>query len=245
MNKKDWITTCQRWKTQWPQLGLEDHQDDSFGIDLYKFMDILNKNLKKDSIVASDAGSAFYVSSQSLEIERERRFILDASQAGMGAALPMGIGISLSNNNREVIVLTGDGSFQTNIQELATIRYHNLPIKIFVWNNSGYLSIRNTQDAFYEGRRFGTDAQNGLFFPNLKQIAESYNFEYYRYSKNNDLSLGMKTIFSSNNPSIIEIECKINQKILPNLMMKNGKSCPLDDMAPFLSDEELSKERIN
>ena len=97
-------------------------------------------------MVVSDAGSAYYVTSQSLRISNEQRYVTSGAQADMGFTLPACIGVANASASKiDVVGITGDGSFQTNIQELQTIKHHNYPIKIFVLNNEGYLSIRTTQ----------------------------------------------------------------------------------------------------
>lgn len=244
MNKQEWLNKCNHWKNKWPQLGLLEFEDDSRGINLYKFIEVLNKNLEEDSVIVGDAGSSIYVNSQSLQLKGLQRFILDSSQSGMGASIPMSIGVCLARNKKDTIVITGDGSFNTNIQELAVIKYHNLPIKIFVWNNLGYLSIRNTQDAFYGGRRFGTDSKTGLYFPDLCKIAAAYEIGYLKINYNTSLDFVIKQSMKLNEPCIIEVKCDPEQKIQPSLAFKDGKSCPLQQMSPFLSDEEIELEMI-
>jgi acetolactate synthase-1/2/3 large subunit len=166
----------------------------------------------------------------------------------MGFALPASIGVSLANPKLNVCVITGDGSFNTNIQELATIRYLNLPIKLFILNNGGYLSIKNTQTKFYEGRVYGTDTKHGLWFPDFKKIAETYELSFFKYDKNDDLKNNIKMLLELDKPTIIEIVCSPDQEIVPTLMLKKDKitgkniQCGLDDMYPFLSDTEHDEE---
>lgn len=248
MNKQQWLDKVSHWKEKWP-VFLPEYNNDDNGINLYAFLEVLNKNLKDDSCIVSDAGSAIYAPSTNLKLKEGQKFILDGSQAGMGAAIPMSIGVCLARNKQETICITGDGSFNTNIQELAVIKYHQLPIKIFVWNNLGYLSIKNSQLAFYGGRIFGTDSNNGLYFPEISKIAKAYGIQYSKISKidtnyGDSLIVGIPYVFSRNEPFICEISCDPDQKIQPSLAYKNGKSCPLNDMSPFLSDEEMNEEMI-
>lgn len=244
MDKIDWLNKCLYWKNKWPQITSE-FDCDKNGINLYKFMSILNQNLEEDSTIVSDAGSALYVPSQSLELKQNQRYILDSAQGGMGSALPMGIGVSLARNNRKTIVITGDGSICTNIQELAVVKYHKLNIIIFIWTNGGYLSIKNTQEAFFNKRYFGTDSKTGLYFPSFQKVADSYEIKYLKVHKVMNLDNIIKQALNLNEPCMIEVICNSNQKIQPSLVLKNGKSCPLSDMSPFLSEEEYNKEMIN
>jgi acetolactate synthase-1/2/3 large subunit len=247
MLNESWIEKTNRWKNKWPQSS-KNHKDDSQGIDLYTFIDIFNTYMNSKVTVVCDAGSALYVPSQSLMIKENQKFVTSGAQADMGFALPASIGVSLADPELNVCVVTGDGSFNTNIQELATIKCLQLPIKLFVLNNSGYLSIKNTQTKFYEGRVYGTDTEHGLWFPDFKKIAETYELGYLYFDKNQDLINNMNMIFQINKPTIIEIKCPSNQEIVPTLMLKKDKitgtniQCGLDDMYPFLSDSEHDEE---
>lgn len=250
MNKTDWVKKCKFWKNKWPLFN-NSFIDDKNGINLYYFIEVLNKYMSSVHTIVCDAGSAIYVPCQNLKIKHGQKFILSGAQADMGFALPASIGVSLSNKKNIILVITGDGSFNTNIQEMATIINLNLPIIVFVWNNGGYLSIRNTQKKFYEGRIYGTDEQTGLWFPKLKKVAKTYNFKYVKIKNNKDLNKKISQILKTRKPLLCEIICKKDQEIIPNLMLKQdsktGKyiQCSLDDMYPFLSQEEHNNEMIN
>jgi acetolactate synthase-1/2/3 large subunit len=247
MLNENWIDKTLRWKQKWSNSN-NDYKSDSNGIDLYTFIDIFNNNMDSKVTVVSDAGSAYYSISQGLRIIKNQKFVLSGAQADMGFALPASIGVSLANPKLNVCVITGDGSFNTNIQELATIRYLNLPIKLFILNNGGYLSIKNTQTKFYEGRVYGTDTKHGLWFPDFKKIAETYELSFFKYDKNDDLKNNIKMLLELDKPTIIEIVCSPDQEIVPTLMLKKDKitgkniQCGLDDMYPFLSDTEHDEE---
>ena len=142
----DWQHKCIHWKNKWPvyQKGY-----DESSVNMYEFVKALSELANEDSIVVSDAGSSYYVTSQSFTLKSiNQRYITSGAQADMGFSLPAAIGACISAN-KPVIGITGDGSFQLNIQELQTIKHYDLPVKIFVWNNNGYLSIRATQDKFF------------------------------------------------------------------------------------------------
>ena len=244
------LNATSRWKNTW-KLYLDEYKDDSDGLNLYSFIEIMNENMTEDETVISDAGSAIYVPSQNLKMKENQRFVLSGAQADMGFALPASIGVYLADPSKNVLVFTGDGSFNSNIQEMATIRQLNLPVKIFVWNNNGYLSIRNTQKKFYQGRVYGTDTDCGLWFPDLEKIAHTYEFDFFKIEKNEDLASQAKTIIHNTKPTLIEVKCKTDQEIVPTLMLKKDKKtgnniqCGLHDMYPFLDDEVLEREMIN
>lgn len=243
INKQEWLAKVKGWKNKWTQFPSE-IEDNSNGISLYKIAQVLNQNLENDSVIVAEAGSCGYVLSQGLELKENQRYILDSGQMALGA-WPMAIGVCLARDKKTTILCVGDGSFQTNNSALGTIKYHKLPIVILVWNNSGYLSIRNTAKSFYENRLIGTDSEHGLFFPDLDKIADCYDFRYLFCDKAKYLDETIKFALKYNEPCIVEIKCDPNQKIIPTLAMKDGKSCPLHDLYPFLSEEEMKKEMIN
>jgi acetolactate synthase-1/2/3 large subunit len=136
-----------------------------------------------------------------------------------------------------------------NIQELQTIVNFNLPIKTFVLNNGGYLSIRNTMDKFFESRYYGTDPNSGLTFPEVQKIAIAYGMPYYRLQDNHDLDKKLKEILDLEGYALVEVMCQHKQEIIPSSSAKQNEegkivSQPLENMYPFLSNEEFKKEMI-
>lgn len=245
MSKQNWINKCLHWKKKWP-VYLEQFNDDKDGINLYYVIESLNYVSKDDDIFVTDAGTAYYVASQNLNLIKGQKLIFPGAQADMGFSLPGSIGVGLAAKDRNVIVITGDGSFNTNIQELATIKANNVKSKFIILNNDGYLSIRNTQAKFYNGHIYGESTSTGLWFPSLRDIANTYHLEYYKADNNAELKEVFKNIHNDE-CAIYDIKCKYLQEVIPTLSLKqseNGKmiQCGLNDMYPFLSDEELKNE---
>jgi acetolactate synthase-1/2/3 large subunit len=167
----------------------------------------------------------------------------------MGYTIPACIGISIARHKGEVIGVTGDGSFQLNIQELQTIVHYDLPIKIFVWNNDGYLSIRATQTKFFEGRLIGTDKTSGVSFPSLRKIASAYGIKYYKAAHSNKLADVIDKVMSYPKAVICEVMCLRDQEIMPTVSAytRNDGSLvskPIEDMYPFLDREEFRKQML-
>ena len=161
----------------------------------------------------------------------------------MGWALPAAIGVAMCSN-QPVIAAMGDGSFMLNLQELATVKKHNLNIKYVIMNNRGYLSIRNTQNKYFDGRVYGTSSETGLWFPDFANIAAAFEIGYAKVSTKQDLD-NMKSLLSTVGPVIIDCNCLFEQEIMPGQALKNGHQAALHDMYPFLSDEEMQEEIIN
>ena len=245
-NVPEWQKQCIKWRDEWPIIPAK--KSDDSGIDLYDFTGKLNKYKPDSSVVISDAGSAYYVCSQATGIKGNNRYITSSAQAEMGFTVPACIGAAFAGSPC-VIGVTGDGSVQMNIQELQTIRHHNLPVKLFVWNNSGYLSIRTTQKKFFEGREIGTDEDSGVSFPSLAKIAHAYDIDYVKISDYDSLTPALATIFGDNDPMIIEVMCQKWQEVIPTLQGRKNpdgtiSAPPLEDMYPFLSREEFHDNMI-
>lgn len=254
MNRSDrlptlnWVERCQEWKTKYP-VCLPEYARENEGINLYYFMDQLSKNLKTDSVVVGDAGSAVYVPPQAIQLREGQRYITSGGQAEMGYTIPACIGISVARNQGEVIGITGDGSFQLNLQELQTIVHYELPVKLFVWNNAGYLSIRATQSKFFAGRLMGADRTSGVSFPDLRKIAHAYGIKYFKVFDSRKLGSIIKKVLAYPQAAICEVMCLRNQEIIPTVSSRvkpDGTmvSAPLEDMYPFLDREEFIKEML-
>jgi len=234
-----WNETCLRWRSKWPICPEKNATEK---IDLYYFMHCLNKLKRYDDVVISDAGSAYYVCSQATGIKASQRYITSSAQAEMGFTIPACIGVAFAKGY-DVIGVTGDGSFMMNLQELQTIAHYNLPVKLFVWNNDGYLSIRTTQKKFFEGREIGTDAESGVSIPNIRKVVESFGIEY-AYADAEGLEEAIKYTLNYDGPVVCEVICEKWQEVIPTLMGKKNDdgtitAKPLEDMYPFLSREEF------
>jgi len=242
--KTPWNKLCQSWREKWPICP---DKNPSEKVDLYYFMKCLNELKRHDDVVISDAGSAFYVCSQATEIQSKQRYITSSSQAEMGFTIPACIGAAFAKEG-DVIGVTGDGSFMMNLQELQTIVHYNLPVKLFVWNNNGYLSIRTTQKKFFEGREIGTDETSGVSIPSIFKIAQGFNLHYIHADTDN-LETAIKQTLDFDGPVICEVICEKWQEVVPTLMGKKNEdgtitAKPLEDMYPFLSRKEFHDNMI-
>jgi acetolactate synthase-1/2/3 large subunit len=242
MNRREWVYKCNHWKNAWPTIK-ETHFNDEDGLNLYAVLHCVNSSSSFEDIIVGDAGSISYAGPVALKAKENQRFVFSPAQADMGWAVPASIGVSMASK-MQVICITGDGSFMSNVQELAVIRKHNLNVKIIVLNNNGYLSIKNTQTKFFDGRVYGTSSDTGLWFPEFDKIAECFDLDFKRFDKFEDLNSSLPGILTQKGPMLIECVCVENQEIHPAQALKNGKQAPLHDMIPFLSEAELKSEMI-
>lgn len=243
----EWVAKCKHWRNIWPVYQSEYATEEN--INMYEFIHGLESSMKEDSTVVSDAGSAYYVTSQALKIAKQQRYITSGAQADMGYTIPAAIGTCIAKNKQEVLGITGDGSFQMNIQELQTIVHNNLPIKLFVWNNDGYLSIKTTQSKFFERRFAGTGPESGVSCPSFEKIANAYGIHYVKAETPAELSQALNETHAIDGPVICEIICPETQEVVPavsSLKREDGSmvSKPIEDMYPFLDRETFYQEML-
>ena len=244
---KAWTGRCLNWKRKYP-VCLPQYKKPNGQINLYYLVEALNKKIKTEIPVISDAGSVFYAVSQGININPGQRYITSGALATMGFSLPAAIGVCIANKQKNVVAITGDGSFQLNIQELQTIVHYKLPVKLFVINNNGYLSIRQTQARFFNSHFVGEGVYSGVSFPDLRKIALAYGIKYVKLTCAN-LSKGLDQVLKNNGPVICEVKSPENQQIIPtNTAETNSNgvmtSKPLEDMYPFLDRNIFLSEMI-
>ncbi len=244
----EWVSTCQKWKNDYPVVQKK-HFDDADNTNVYAFIKTLSAALDTDAVTVVGNGSACVVGSQAYEIKQNSRFIINSAIASMGYDLPAAIGAARATNG-EVICISGDGSIQMNLQELQTIKTNNLPIKIFVINNGGYHSIRQTQNNLFGGKLVGIGSDSGdLGFPPMNKLADAYGFDYIKCESNDELDSFVSSALSHEGGIIAEVFVGTKQNFEPKSSAKklpDGTlvSPPLEDMAPFLPDGEMDRIMI-
>ncbi|MAW09527.1 MAG: hypothetical protein CMC23_05355 [Flavobacteriaceae bacterium] len=222
---------------------------DTQKINPYKFIISLFANLKNNEIVVTSDGTACIATFQVANIKKGQRLFSNSGSASMGYGLPASIGASCATN-KQIICIEGDGSIQMNLQDLASASKSNKNLKIFVINNGGYLSIKQTQENYFPDNISGTGPKNGLNFPNFEKISAAYNLKYKKLVSKNTIDRDIKSILRIKGPMLCEIMVSDKQGFQPkpsSRILENGKmvSNQLFDMFPFLSDEELEAINLN
>ena len=243
-----WLKTCISWRNEYP-VCLPEYEALKGRINIYYFIDKLSQKLNTRDAVVTDAGSSFYAGSQSVKIKQGMRYITSGGLATMGYSLPASIGVSVALSNRRVMCITGDGSFQQNIQELQSVIHYKLPLKIFILNNEGYLSIRFTQKRYFNKRLLGESCISGVSFPDSKKIARAYGIKFVRVGDNRKLDKVLDEVLNYDGPVICEVMTPMDQLIIPTVASKKREdgtmvSKPLEDMYPFLDRDEFKKNMI-
>ena len=240
-----WQQTCRDWKKNYPVV-LPKHYAWEGLTNPYAFVKKLSDRLPEGYTTVVGNGTACVVGSHAYTIKKDQRFIINSAVASMGYDLPAAVGVCAALDKQEIVCLTGDGSIQMNLQELQTILTNKLPIKIFVINNDGYHSIRQTQtNIFGEHTKVGIGPESGdLSFPSLEKLAWAYGYPYASCRTNSEIDSALDAAFGTEGAFICEVfvdpaqffEPKSATKRLPDGTLV---SPPLEDLAPFLDREEL------
>lgn len=246
-----WVKRCKLWMKRYPIVSKQQRAQKGL-VNAYAAVDYLSSHVAEDTLVVSGNGTACVVGGQVFKTKKGTRFIENSGMASMGYDLPAAIGACLAAARRPVLLLTGEGSIQMNLQELQTIVGQNLPIKTVVFNNGGYHSIRQSQSNFFAGRKLcgiGPESLD-LTFPDLGKLAKAYGIPYYRIKDNAALRHFLKTKYDAiEGYALIELFCDTKQFFEPkagSFKRPDGsmESAPLEDLKPFLDREQLAKDMI-
>lgn len=241
----DWIGYCNELKKRFPIIEIPKDLDLDGPIRQNYFWDIFEKIQPRDGVVAfgNSMGVAGVV--QKGILHPEQRLIANFWVGTMGNDLPEAFGAAIALK-KEVICCTGDGSIMMNLQELQTIRHYDVPVKIILFSNKGYGTIRNTCKHFFDGTKVGCDPESGVGMPDFEKVANAFGYNYRRCEKNRDVRDCVEWLFEADRHAFLEViqdfddiyEPKLESRLLPD----NSFATPaLHDMAPFISEEELNK----
>ncbi|HEY3328877.1 MAG TPA: thiamine pyrophosphate-binding protein [Capsulimonadaceae bacterium] len=246
--KPEWIATCDAYREKYPWIGPE-HDDANGYINSYRFLDKYIAHFKPDQIVVTDMGTALLSGHQVLRIADGQRLMTSTGLGEMGFGLPAAMGASFARNKGEVLCLNCDGGMMMNLQELQTIVHHELPIKIIVFNNDGYLMIKHTQKALFKGHYSGSDQKSGVSCPNFSAVGAAFNIPTFQIRTWDDFETVIPHVQAHSGTVICEVFTDPEQPFVPKLSLaikKDGTlvSPPLEDLSPFLPREELEGAMI-
>jgi len=230
---------------------LPEYSKKSEPVNPYIFIQELFAKLNGDDIVVAGNGSACVIGFQAADLKKGQRLYTNSGNASMGYDLPAAIGAAVANNKKRVVCLAGDGSLMMNLQELQTVVGYKLPIKIVILNNEGYHSIRQTQEAYFSDSLIGIGPETGVSLPNFIELGKAFQIPSKRVSSSQDLSSVLDWFLGEEKgAAILEVMLDIHQTFSPKLASRklpDGTmvSPSLEDMAPFLSREELNENIIN
>lgn len=242
-----WVSLCTRWKRDYPVV-LPEYKDEK-PVNSYYFTEQLCQKTERDDVILVDTGSCFHVACQAWKVKEGQRFITTGGLSSMGYWVA-GMGACAANHYRRTIVITGDGSLQMNLQEFATIKHYNLPIKVIIFNNNGYLLIRQTQRNFMEGRLFGEGPQSGVWCPDSLRIADAYGIKGVRIDSIENLDAKIDEVLNHEGPVICDVMTPEWQLLIPRVSsekLPDGRlvSRKYEDMFPYLAKEELRHNMVS
>ncbi len=241
-----WVKWCRDLLFRFPTV--KDEYRAGRPINPYVFIDELFACLGKDDRIITGNGAACVITFQAAKVKQGQRMFTNSGCAAMGYGLPAALGVAVSDNSRRTVCIDGDGSVMMNIQELATVAYNRLNLKLLILNNNGYLSIRQTQRNLFKPPFIGIDSESGVGFPDFEKVSEAFGLPYFRLDCVDNAGDVIKEALDFDGPCIIEafvdpdqnFEPKSSSKVLPDGQIVSPS---LDDMAPFLEREEYESIR--
>lgn len=242
----EWNAWCQERVKKYPVV--QQRQRDGEMLNPYHFTEILFDVLEENDVIACGDGMASVVPFQAARVKEGQRLFTNAGSASMGYDVPAGVGAAVAtarmDGGRRVICIAGDGSLQMNIQEFQTIVHNQLPVKVVIYNNGGYLSIRTTQNNFFGGNLVGEGPTSGVSFPDPVKVAEAYGIPAIRI-ENKDCAETLREFLSRPGPGLVEAILDPAQGVEPRLtsrVLADGSmvTAAFEDMFPFMDRDELA-----
>jgi acetolactate synthase-1/2/3 large subunit len=249
-NISAWVDTCNNWKKNYPFVepdGLHKEMDGM--LNSYSFVKELNKHFAPNEIIVTDMGTALTCTHQAIEVTDQQRVVTSTGLGEMGFGLPGAIGASLAADGQRVILINGDGSMMMNLQEMQTIVHLNLPIKLFVYINDGYLTIKHTQNNLFGSKFAGSGAKSGVTCPDYSKIGEAFGFKTFKIRTLQEAETLLPSVLAEDGPVLCEVFIHSMQLLAPKTSFNINPdgtlvSPPLEDLYPFLTREVLQQEMV-
>lgn len=247
LDHQNWLEWCRTRHARYPVV--ESFYHNAREVNPYVFLQELSEHLSEDQVTVAANGSACVIGFQTAKIRKGQRLWTNSGCASMGYDLPAAIGACMAADRRSVVCLAGDGSIMMNLQELQTIAGMDLPIKIFILNNSGYVSIFQTHRNFFNGREIGAGPTSGVSFPNFKRLMAGFGLPYVKIDSHAGMTTGILQVMTTKGPCVCEVMLDPDQIFAPKLasrQLPDGRmeSPSLEDMAPFLPRDEFAQNVI-
>jgi len=244
---RSYLAWCRERREAYPVV-LREYWEKVSPVNPYCFMDMLFNALEENEIIVCANATACIVPFQAGAIKDGQRMFSNSGSAPMGFDLPGSIGAAVAAKASRIICLAGDGSIMMNLQELQTIAHQRHPVKIFLLNNAGYHSIRQTQNNYFPGPKVGIGPESGVGFPDFRYIAQAHGLGYQRIESHHEMAAGIAECLGTQGASICEVILDPEQPFAPRVAsrrLEDGRmvSASLDDMAPFLPADELERNR--
>jgi acetolactate synthase-1/2/3 large subunit len=248
-DRSPWRARCNDWKTRYPVV-LQEHRQSEGPVSIYYLAEIISQEAgTEDQIVSGSSGTAVEIFLFAYPSKEGQRVIHTAGLGAMGFGLPASIGACLASGRRRTVCVDGDGGFQLNIQELATVAHLQLPIKFFILNNDGYAAIRGSQKSFFGEANIGCDRETGLTLPDVCKLAQAYGLATAAITDQADLRGQVRKVLDASGPVVCDVKVRIDEPRAPrvsSVQRPDGSfvSKPLEDLWPLLDREEFLANMI-
>lgn len=235
----EWLNKTKGWKNKYPVV-LEEWRREKNYVNPYFFMEVLSKYLKSDAIVITDCGGNLTWTIQAFHVKKGQRLFSAMGNSPMAYSFPASIGASFALGKKEIICIIGDGGFQMNIQELQTLKYYNLPIKIFVLNSRSYAIIKQFQEENFNGNFIATQPETGYSVPDFVKVVNSYGIKASQIKTHGQLQSKIRSVLNFKGPIVCDVWVPSNAKLIPKVSFGN----PIEDLSPLLPREEFYQNMI-
>lgn len=246
IDKPQWLTFCRDLKERYSFGNTKEYSQTGDKINVYYFVRRLTELMSENDVCVTANGTAIIASVQTAMVKNNQRIFSNSGDASMGYDLPAAIGACVANNKKNTICIAGDGSLMMNLQELQTLKHHNLPVKIFILNNDGYSSIKQTQTNFFEGRNTGAGTNSGVSIPDFVKVGSAFDIKSIRLESPHEIDNTIKNVLSAKGPVLCDVIVNPDYIFTPKLSsrkLEDGTmiSPSLEDMYPFLPRDEYEK----
>jgi len=244
-----WLAKCKEWQKRYPVI-LPEYWEEMEHVNNYVFIDALSEALPENSLlIPGSSGGCSEVTMQALRVKKGTRVFNSEGLGPMGFGIAAAIGGCIAANRQETVCIDGDGGFIMNIQELQVVKRLNLPIKFFVLNNNGYVSIRNTQNKHFGGHLVASGADSGLTLPSLQKNAAAYDIPYFCIHTPHNIQEDISAVLAADGPLICEIMLPSTHVTAPKASVykkEDGSFAarPMEDLAPFLDRKEFRNNMV-
>lgn len=246
IDKPQWLTFCWDLKERYSFGNTKEYSQTGDKINVYYFVRRLTELMSENDVCVTANGTAIIASVQTAMVKNNQRIFSNSGDASMGYDLPAAIGACVANNKKNTICIAGDGSLMMNLQELQTLKHHNLPVKIFILNNDGYSSIKQTQTNFFEGRNTGAGTNSGVSIPDFVKVGSAFDIKSIRLESPDEIDNTIKDVLSAKGPVLCDVIVNPDYIFTPKLSsrkLEDGTmiSPSLEDMYPFLPRDEYER----
>lgn len=246
-NSEFWTKKVKSYRKKYPIITQEIEKKKKY-VDSYYFFNRLSNYMEKDDVLVVDQGATFYSLTTAFEVKEGQHAFTNGGLCPMGYGLAASVGCAFAKGVKRVVSVNGDGGLQMNLQELQTIIHNKLDMKVFVFNNDGYLSIKHTQNNFFNGHFVGSDPTSGVSCPDSIKLGKAYGYKTFKIKNHKETDKIIKKALETKGPVLVEVMIDPMQPYYPKVTSKklpDGSfvSQPLDNMWPFLSEEEMRENR--